>query len=110
MTDTCPTLATLRRPRLLIRAARFGLADYRRGRDLKRLIGVGPLPVPAAALAALAEAERRQEEKRMAGAADYTVARHVELLIALMAETLAQEVGAQEVGAQEVGARKAPAA
>ena len=34
MTDFAAILANLRRPRLLIRAARFGLQDYRRDRDL----------------------------------------------------------------------------
>jgi len=38
MTDFRIILANLRRPRLLIRAARFGLEDYRRDRDLSRLL------------------------------------------------------------------------
>ncbi len=38
MTDFHTVLANLRRPRLLIRAARFGLQDYRRDRDLRRLL------------------------------------------------------------------------
>ena len=38
MTDFRTLLADLRRPRLLIRAARFGVADYKRERDLRRLI------------------------------------------------------------------------
>ncbi len=37
MTDFRLLLAELRRPRLLIRAARYGMQDYRRERDLKRL-------------------------------------------------------------------------
>ncbi len=37
MTDFRAILATLRRPRLLIRAARLGMEDYRRDRDLGRL-------------------------------------------------------------------------
>ena len=41
MTDARPILADLRRPRILMRAARHGLADYRRDRDLKRLIDGG---------------------------------------------------------------------
>jgi nucleoside-diphosphate-sugar epimerase len=43
MTDLRAHLADLRRPRMLIRAARCGLGDYRRERDLRRLInGVAP--------------------------------------------------------------------
>ena len=95
MTDARPALAALRRPRLLIRAARFGLADYRRARDLKRLLGLWPLPAPQLVFMALIEAEQRQEDRRAAGAAEYSVTRHVELLIALMAEALAQEARAE---------------
>jgi hypothetical protein len=31
-------LATIRRPKILIRAARAGVTDYQRDRDLKRLL------------------------------------------------------------------------
>ena len=37
MTDLISLVHALRRPSLLIRAARFGLADYNRNRALKRL-------------------------------------------------------------------------
>ncbi|WP_414897658.1 DUF6477 family protein [Rhodovulum sp. YEN HP10] len=80
------TLATLRRPRLLVRAARFGLADYRRDRDLVRLTQ-GQMPGNArTVLSWLIEQEERMEETRKSGDAGYSIARHVELLIALMAE------------------------
>jgi hypothetical protein len=38
MTDFTLALAALRRPKILIRAARAGVVDYRRDRDLKRLL------------------------------------------------------------------------
>ena len=38
MPDPRTLLATLRRPRLLMRAARFGMTDYRRERDLRRYV------------------------------------------------------------------------
>ena len=38
MTDFRIILANLRRPRLLMRAARIGLQDYRRDRDLRRIL------------------------------------------------------------------------
>ena len=38
MTDLTAMLNALRRPKILIRAARAGVADYRRDRDLKRLV------------------------------------------------------------------------
>jgi hypothetical protein len=84
MTDLCCLLANLRRPRLLIRAARFGIDDYRRDRDLRRLID-GILPTEVA-LPRLAEVEEEMEDRRRAGNATYSVSRHVEVLIALMAE------------------------
>ncbi|WP_226780877.1 DUF6477 family protein [Oceaniglobus trochenteri] len=77
-------LSALRRPRLLIRAARFGLADYNRTRTLSRILpdtgpDADPLP-PLLSREADCEARRRQ------GDATYSVARHVEILIALMSE------------------------
>lgn len=84
MTDFRALLADLRRPRLLIRAARFGLGDYRRERDLRRLIdGVAP---PERAMSRLFWEEAQIESTRRSGDAAYSVARHIEVLIALMAE------------------------
>jgi hypothetical protein len=86
MTDFRTLLADMRRPRLLIRAARFGVADYRRDRDLHRLINASPRATPEAALPQLFSAEEQLEETRRAGDAAYSVSRHIELLIAMIAE------------------------
>lgn len=86
MTDFRALLADLRRPRLLIRAARHGLADYRRDRDLKRLVQLHGPATPEAALPRLLSEEERLEEIRRSGDAGYSLARHIEVLIALMAE------------------------
>ncbi len=84
MTDFRAHLADLRRPRMLIRAARCGLGDYRRERDLRRLInGVAP---PERAMSRLICEEERIEETRRSGDAGYSASHHVEVLIALMAE------------------------
>lgn len=84
MTDFRALLAQMRRPRLLIRAARFGLQEYRRERDLRRLgAPLGPLE---RAVTRLFQDEADMEETRRAGDASYSVARHIEVLIALMAE------------------------
>lgn len=85
MSDFQSLLANLRRPRLLIRAARFGLADYRRDRDLRRLIG--QIATPDRAVARLMSEEEQLEEDRRAGEASYSVTRHIEILIALISET-----------------------
>lgn len=84
MTDTQSRFAALRRPRLLVNAARLGLTGYRRDRDLRRLIDA-ILP-PDAAVPRLLGEEARLEEFRISGDATYSVARHIEVLSALMAE------------------------
>ncbi|MGJ8583254.1 MAG: DUF6477 family protein [Marinosulfonomonas sp.] len=86
MTDPTDILRKIYRPRLLIRAARFGLQDYRRERDLKRLTQASATPSPATAIRALMQQEAQLEETRKADDASYRVTRHVEVLIALMAE------------------------
>jgi len=76
----------LHRPRLLIRAARFGLSDFRRERDLRRILRDAAPPPGMATLARLLDLDEAMEHERTAGAATYRPARHVEVLIALMAE------------------------
>ena len=84
MTDFRALLADLRRPQLLIRAARCGLSDYRRERDLRRLIN--GQPSPDRAVRRLLSEEEQLEAIRRAGEPTYSVARHIEILIALMGE------------------------
>ncbi|MDA3889865.1 MAG: DUF6477 family protein [Allgaiera sp.] len=77
-------MADLRRPRLLIRAARLGTTDYRRARDLKRLLGA--VPGPESALTQLIAEESRLDAIRREGAAEYDLRRHLEVIIAMIAE------------------------
>jgi hypothetical protein len=84
MSDFRMILANLRRPRLLMRAARFGLGDYRRERDLRRLVRCGLSPEDT--VPTLMSVEAELEETRLAGDMSYSCARHIEVLIALMAE------------------------
>lgn len=84
MTDFATVIENLRRPSLLFRAARCGQSEYRRERDLRRLVGSG-LTVEAAMTALLAE-EARLEARRCAGDGGYAAARHIEVMIALLAE------------------------
>ena len=86
MHDFRTFLSQLRRPRLLVRAARHGLQDYRRDRDLARLIRTSTSLPPGAALEALFETEELLEATRRAGDANYSIARHIDVLIAMMAE------------------------
>ena len=86
MTDINSTLDDLRRPRLLVQAARFGLPDYVRDRTLRRVLGPGTAPAPGRAVDRLMEREAEIEAIRQAGNAGYSAARHVEVLTALIAE------------------------
>lgn len=86
MTDPFHHLATLQRPRLLIRAARLGQLDYRRDRDLRRLIGTAVPLSPEVSVRRLLSEEERMEAIRCAGDVGYSLSRHIEVLIALIAE------------------------
>lgn len=86
MTDLFHLVSELRRPELLVRAARAGLIDYNRKRDLKRLMCTAEAPSPDRAVAALLAEEERLDDIRRKGDATYSFARHIEVLIAMMAE------------------------
>ncbi|WP_417258870.1 DUF6477 family protein [Celeribacter sp.] len=86
MTTSANALTHLRRPRLLIRAARCGVMDYNRRRDLKRVLRSATLPSPSASVSMLMEREAELEATRKTDDGSYSVVRHVEVLIALMGE------------------------
>lgn len=86
MCDSIAYLAAIRRPRLLIRAAHFGLSDYRRNRDLPRVTRQAVAPSPERALATLMEEEERLDTSRRNEEAGYSLARHIDVLIALISE------------------------
>ena len=86
MQDIQTMLRALRRPALLIRAARFGQGGYQRSRDLRRILRRAEPPAPGAAAMALLEREAALEDARRAGAPGYTFAAHIEVLTALMGE------------------------
>ncbi|MGI9391018.1 MAG: DUF6477 family protein [Boseongicola sp.] len=86
MSEIMSALKSLNRPRLLIRAARHGLIDYSRERLLTRLIRSEHTLAPEAAVEKLMQAEALLESDRQSGESSYSIARHIELLSALMAE------------------------
>lgn len=86
MNELLMKLDGLRRPRLLIRAARIGLAEYRRNVHLPRHLGQGPLPRSSAALARLVELESDLNDQRRTRDAGYSTVKHVDILIAMMGE------------------------
>jgi Family of unknown function (DUF6477) len=84
MSDFRNLLAEMRRPALLMRAARHGLADYQRGRWLKRLAMTET--TPERTVAQLFTYEGQLEETRLSGDASYSIAQHIDVLIALLGE------------------------
>jgi hypothetical protein len=86
MQDVLSMLNALRRPRLLMRAARIGAEDYRRTAHLPRLLGYGNLPRHGAALMRLVEIEADLNTQRTAEDASYSLLRHIDVLIAIVGE------------------------
>lgn len=87
MTHPLDALNALRRPSLLVSAAKYGATDYKRDRDLKRLMRTDRTLKTDEAVDILIREEAEIELTRQNGEASYSVVRHVELLIALMAES-----------------------
>lgn len=80
-------LASLRRPRLLAKAARAGLKHYVRDVHLDRVLSPTDRASRGASLFdSLRSLEADIEEARRAQTADYSVKRHVAVLVALLAE------------------------
>ena len=84
MSDFCKTLTEIRRPSILMRAARLGLPDYRRTHWLKRL--TPGETSPERVVAQLLSTEEQLEQTRRLGDASYSIGQHIEVLIALLAE------------------------
>ena len=86
MSDLKQKIEDLRRPALLVRAARSGIQDYDRTRDLPRILPEGREPSPVRAVDSLIREEQKLEIARVAADTTYSVMRHVDVLIALIVE------------------------
>lgn len=86
MQDLLTMLHALRRPPLLMRAARIGAEDYNRSVHLPRLMGYGVLPRHGAALLRLMELEADLNAQRTQKDASYSLIKHVDVLIAMVGE------------------------
>mgnify|MGYP000580644773 CR=1 FL=1 len=86
MTFKNDTLNAIRRPKILVRAAKIGLEWYRRERDLTKVIHAMTTPAPERAGERLVAAERGLEKVRGTGQANYDVQRHIAVLTALLGE------------------------
>lgn len=85
--EACPVQPRLRRPGLLVRAARAGLPGWSRRRDLRKLLKSDELPAAGAALPRLRAEELRLNAARRESHAEYDLHRHIMVLIAILAET-----------------------
>ena len=86
MQDVFAILNDLKRPRLMMRAARIGAEEYSRSVHLPRLLGYGKLPRHTQALMQLINLEVELEAQRTSSDAEYRVTRHIDVLIAVVAE------------------------
>lgn len=86
MQDIMTLLGTLKRPRLLIQAARIGGEHYQRDVHLPRLLRDGDTPRGGSALMQLVDLEALHDERRRRQDPAYNIAAHVEVLAAMMGE------------------------
>jgi len=82
-------LAALRRPGLLVDAAAHGTVQYQRRRDLRRMLRAAIPASPRAALEKLIPIEAALEKRRRMADKTYSFTRHVDILVALLAEARA---------------------
>ena len=76
----------IKRPQILIKAAKIGLRYYKRETGLKRLLHCNQLPSPEQAIPKLVDAEAALNEERKAKSTNYSLDRHITLLTALLNE------------------------
>lgn len=86
MKDISSHIRDLKRPTLLVSAARHGIATYSRTTHLARYLEISPLPGPGVALMQLFEIEGDLDQARRTKRGDYTPSAHVDVLVAIMAE------------------------
>ncbi|QPM89784.1 DUF6477 family protein [Pseudooceanicola algae] len=86
MQDIQSMLAKLRRPRMLIRAARIAADGYRREVHLSAVLGQSVLPRHGAAAMHLMDREAELNRLRRDGCTTYSPSQHVSVLCALIGE------------------------
>ncbi|CUJ24577.1 DUF6477 family protein [Cognatishimia activa] len=86
MQDIMNRVARLNRPRLLVRTAKAAAMDYKRERHLARLLPGKNVARHSEAILLLLELERDFDDRRRANGAGYSLADHLDVMIALVAE------------------------
>lgn len=89
MRDILSQVMGLKRPDLLVRAARYGVDDYVRETHLRRCLEDDTAPTPARALVALLDIEKQLNSERLLKTGSYSAAKHIDVLVAIMAEARA---------------------
>jgi hypothetical protein len=86
MVNIIDILQTLKRPKILVRAARLGLAEYNRDRELRRITKTSRNTCQQTVFDRLLAHENRLEYARCNGDASYSIQRHIQVLTAVLAE------------------------
>ncbi|MCF2903932.1 DUF6477 family protein [Octadecabacter sp. CECT 8868] len=86
MEDVLTQISRLNRPKLLVSTARHGVEDYNRVVHLRRLLKCETIPGPSQAIMRLMDIEATTNDHRLNDSAEYSIARHIELIVALMCE------------------------
>ena len=86
MQDALTILHKLRRPKMLMRAAQIGVAEYKRVAHLPRLLGYGRMPKQSEAILKLIEIEKNLKALRKAGESADNLLRHIDVMIAIVGE------------------------
>lgn len=90
-------LANLKRPKILINAARLGMADYDRNADLRFIVKTSQTPNLEAAIETLLSREGELEDNRKNAQASYSAHEHIRVLTALLAEVRLPSFGRKEI-------------
>ena len=86
MRDLIGMISALTRPGILVRTAKIGADEYRRDVHLRRILKSEAPAKTGEAILRILEIESEINERRIANHAEYSVAEHVEVLIALLGE------------------------
>ena len=86
MQDALTILHKLRRPKMLMRAAQIGVAEYKRVAFLPHLLGYGRMPKQSEAILKLIEIEKNLKALRKAGESADNLLRHIDVMIAIVGE------------------------
>ena len=86
MINTKSILANLKRPKILVNAARLGMANYDRDADLRFIVKTTKTPNHEVAIEALLTREGELEDNRKNAQASYSVHEHIRVLTALLSE------------------------